>query len=83
MRIFAIIDTKGGETMCCNTGSRQGFLRHGKQNACMFGCDAPEFYRPRFITNEQQIANLDKYMKLLQDETKAVKERIAQAKKQK
>ena len=83
MRIFANFDMKGGDTMCCATGSRPGPQRWGHQNVCLCGCDDPEFYRPRFMTKKQRIANLEKHLEVLRDEAKAVEEHIAQIKKEK
>ena len=74
---------KGGETMCCTTGSHRGFHRSGHQNVCFCGCDDPEYFRPRFMTKKQKIANLEKYLADLRDEGKAVEEHIAQIKKEK
>ncbi len=74
---------EGGETMCCSTGSHHGFHRSGHQNVCFCGCDDPEFYRPRFMTKKQRIANLEKHLGVLRDEAKAVEEHIAQIKKEK
>ena len=74
---------KGGETMCCTTGSHHGFHGSGHQNVCFCGCDEPGSYRPRFMTKKQRIANLQQYLEALQDEAKAVEEHIAQIKKEK
>ena len=83
MRIFAIINMKGGETMCCATGSHHGLQRWGHQNVCFCGCDDPQYYRPRFMTKKQRIANLEKHLEVLREEAKAVEEHIAQIKKEK
>jgi hypothetical protein len=74
---------KGGETMCCATGSHQGFQRWGHQNACFCGCDDPRHFRPRYMTRKQRIANLEEHLENLRDEVKAVEEHIAQIKKEK
>ena len=83
MRIFAKFDMKGGEAMCCSTGSQHGFHSGGHQNVCMCGCEGPGAYRPRFVSKKQRVINLEKYLEVLQDEAKAVKEHIAQIKKEK
>lgn len=73
---------KGGEAMCCGTESHHGLQTGGHQHACFCGCDEPWNYRPRFMTKEQRIARLEKYLEGLQDEAKAVKEQIALMKKE-
>ena len=73
----------GGETMCCASGSHQGFQRWEHQNGCFCGCDYPEYFRPRFMTKKQRIAKLEEYLKDLRDEAKAVEENIDQIKKEK
>jgi Fe-S oxidoreductase len=73
----------GPETMCCTTGSHHGFQRWGPQDVCLCGCDEPWYFRPRFMTQKQRIANLDQHLSDLQDEAKAVQEHIAQIKKEK
>ena len=73
---------RGGETMCCATGSHQGFQRWGHQNVCFCGCDDPPYLRPRFMTKKQKIAELEKLLADLRDEAKAVEEHIAQIKKE-
>ena len=83
MRILANFYMKGGETMCCDTGSHHGFQRCGHQNVCFCGCDDPGSYRPRFMTKKQRITNLEKHLEVLRDEAKAVEEHIAQIKKEK
>ena len=83
MRIFATLNTKGGETMCCTTGSHHGVQRWGPQDACFCGCNEPGYFRPRFMTNKRRIANLEKHLEDLRDEVKAVEEHIAQIKKEK
>ena len=73
----------GGDTMCCDTGSHYGFQRREHPTACFCGCIDPEYYRPRFMTKKQRIANLEKHLGILRDEAKAVEEHIAQIKKEK
>ena len=69
--------------MCCNTGSHHGFQRWGHQNVCFCGCDSPFQHRPCFMTKEQKISGLQKYLEDLRDEVKAVEEHIGQIKKEK
>ena len=69
--------------MCCTTGSHQDFHRGQQQNVCLCGCDYPEPYRPRFITKQQKIANLEQHLEVLRDEARAVEEHIARIKKEK
>ena len=65
---------KVGETMCCQTESKHGEF-------C--GCGGPSEYRPRFMTRDQKITKLEKYLGGLQGEAKAVEEHIAKIKKEK
>jgi hypothetical protein len=74
---------KGGDIMCCNTGSHHGLQRWGHQQACGCGCLGVEFPRTRFMTKTKRIARLEKHLADLQDEAKAVKEYIAEIKKEK
>ena len=66
--------------MCCGSGSHHGAPRWGYQNICSCGCLGVEHPRPRFISKKQRIATLEKHLEDLQDETKAVKEYIAEIK---
>lgn len=74
---------KGGEIMCCTTGSHHGFQRWGHQDVCFCGCDDPQYFRPRFMTKKQRIARLEEYLSDLRDEVKGVEEQISQIKKEK
>ena len=74
---------RGGETMCCTTGSRQGIQRWGHQNVCFCGCDDPPYFRPRFMTKKQRITELEKHLADLRDEAEAVEEQITRIKKEK
>ena len=73
---------KGGETMCCTTGSHHGLQRWRHQGVCMCGCDGPPYSRPRFMTKKQLIVNLETHLEDLRDEAKAVEEHIANMKKE-
>ena len=73
---------RGGDRMCCATGSHQGFQRWGHQNFCFCGCDGPPYLRPRFMTKKQKIAELEKHLADLRNEAEAVEARIAQIKKE-
>ena len=73
---------RGGETMCCGTGSHQGFQRWGHQNVCFCGCDDLPYLRPRFMTKKQRNAELEKHLADLRDEANAVEEHIAHFKKE-
>jgi hypothetical protein len=50
---------------------------------CDCGCDEPPYARPRFITKKQRIMGLEQHLADLQEEAKAVKEHIAQIKREK
>ncbi len=69
--------------MCCQMTRHQGFQRWGPPMACDCGCDEPPYTRPRFMTKNQRIAALETHLADLQEEAKAVKEHIAQIKKEK
>lgn len=69
--------------MCCNTPSQQGFQRWGRPSFCDCGCDEPPYARPRFMTKKQRVMGLEQHLADLQEEAKAVKEHIAQIKKEK
>ena len=69
--------------MCCNTSSQPGFARWGPPNVCTCGCDEPPYARPRFMTKKQRIEALETHLTDLREEAKAVKEHIAQIKKEK
>lgn len=68
--------------MCCGTGSHHGAQRWRHQDICSCGCLGVEYPRPRFMTKKQRIASLEKYLGDLKDEMKAVKEYIAEIKKE-
>ena len=74
---------KGGDFMCCHATRQPGFQRWGPQVVCDCGCDEPPYARPRFMTKKQRIIELEKHLADLQEEAKAVKEHIAQIKKEK
>ena len=69
--------------MCCTTGSHRRGPRWGHQHACGCGCLGGEFSRPRFMTKSKRIASLEEHLADLQDQVKAVKEHIAEIKKEK
>jgi len=69
--------------MCCTTGSHHGFQRSGHQDVCLCGCDDPQYFRPRFMTQKQRVARLEEYLRNLRDEVKGVEEQISQIKKEK
>ena len=74
---------KGGDLMCCNAGLHHRGQRWGHQQACGCGCLGGEFSRPRFMTKAKRIASLEDHLADLQDQVKAVKEHIAELKKEK
>ncbi len=69
--------------MCCDTGSHHRGHRWGHQHACGCGCLGAEFARPRFMTKAKRMAKLEEHLADLQDQVKAVKEHIAEMKKEK
>ena len=68
--------------MCCGTDSHHGLQRWGHQNICSCGCLSVERTRPRLMTRKQRIAGLEQLLEDLQEEAKAVKEYIAEVKKE-
>jgi hypothetical protein len=74
---------KGGDRMCCTTGSHHGFQRWSQPNVCFCGCDDSMYLRPRFMTKEQRINRLKQHLEDLKNEAKAVEEHIVQIKKEK
>jgi len=74
---------KGGDRMCCTTGSHHGSERWGHSGVCFCGCDDVMNFRPRFTTKEQRINRLKQYLEDLKNEAKAVEEHIVQIKKEK
>ena len=73
---------KGGDIMCCGTGSHHGTQRWGHQHICSCGCLGVDYPRPRFMTKKQRIDSLEKHFEDLQDEMKALKESIAEIKQE-
>ena len=69
--------------MCCSTDSHHGMHRWGHQHACGCGCLGGEFGRPRIMTKAQRIDHLKQHLKDLQEEVAAVKEVLADIKKEK
>ena len=61
----------------CRCGSGMGHSRH--HNKC--GCGGHTGFRRRFATREEQVKDLEAYLEDLNNETKAVKEKIAELKK--
>jgi len=72
----------GGEHMCTNFGSHHETQLGHHPGACFCGCDGPMGFRPRFMTKEQKIERLGKYLHDLKDEAQAVEEHIEQIKQE-
>jgi hypothetical protein len=63
--------------MCCGTESHHGGGPWGHHHGCSCGCVGPFRFGPRFWTKKEKIAWLEEYLEGLQEEAKAVEERIA------
>jgi hypothetical protein len=63
--------------MCCGPESHHGAGHWGYHHVGFCGCGVPTHCGPRFVTKEQKIARLEKYLKTLRQEVKAVEEHIA------
>ncbi len=63
--------------MCCEPESHHGgrHWRHHHGDSC--GCGGHFRFGPRFWTKKEKIAWLEEYLESLQEEAKAVEERIA------
>jgi len=61
----------------CGCGGGRGHSRH--HNRC--GCGGHAGFRRRFATKEEQAKDLETYLEDLNNEVKAVKEKIAELKK--
>lgn len=68
--------------MCCTTG-RHHHGRRGQHHLCACGGHTPQHFQRRFMTQKQQIARLEEYLKDLQEEAKAVEEHIDELKPKK
>lgn len=73
---------KGGESMCCGTGSHHGSWHWGHHHGGFCAC-GPSCFGPCFSTKEEKVAWLERYLEGLQGEAKAVGERIAALKEEK
>lgn len=63
--------------MCCESG----FWRWGRPH--FFACCPPFGFGPGFLTKEEAIAHLERYLEGLQAEVEDVKKRIAELKGEK
>lgn len=61
-------------------GDWRGRPAHCREWRCGPGDKAPGMFRRRFISREERIAWLEQYLRELQNEAKAVEERIADLK---
>jgi len=69
--------------MCCGNVSHQGSPQGGHHGVCFCGCQGSMQSKPRFMTKDRRIAELEQHLADLQDEAKAVEEHIVQIKKEK
>jgi hypothetical protein len=60
--------------MCCKS---EGHHDCGGNHSCGCGCGCGSQYKPRFLTREQQLHQLECYLEALQTEVQAVEEHIA------
>jgi len=63
--------------MCCESKSHHGGWHRGHRHGCSCGCGGPFRFGRRFWTKKEKIAWLEEYLEGLQEEAKAVEERIA------
>ena len=72
--------------MCCGTRSHHGGRHRGHHHGCDCGCGCGcgcgghSHFGRRFLTKEEEAAQLEQYLESLQAEAKAVQERIAKMK---
>ena len=69
--------------MCCGTGGHRGSWRTGHHYGGFCACCGPTHGGPCFATKEERVSWLEEYLRGLQEEAKAVEERIAALKKEK
>jgi hypothetical protein len=63
--------------MCCGSESHHGGRRRGHHHSGSCCCGEPFRFGPRFWTKKEKIVWLEQYLDDLQEEAKAVEERIA------
>lgn len=66
--------------MCCGTESHHGW---GRYYGGFCGCGGTFHFGRCFLTKEEKTAWLERYLESLQEEVKAVEERIAAMKEEK
>jgi len=59
--------------MCCHPEGRHDC---GEDQGCGCGCGCRSHYKPRFLTREQKLHQLEHYLEALQKEVQAVEEHI-------
>ncbi|MGB5932541.1 MAG: hypothetical protein WBH57_05700 [Anaerolineae bacterium] len=68
--------------MCCGHESHHGGWQRGHHHGGFCACSGPFRSGPRFWTKEEKIAWLEQYFRGLQEEAKAVEERIVALKEE-
>ncbi len=68
--------------MCGETKSHHSSRHWGHHHGCSCGCCGPCHSGPYFWTKEEKIAWLKQYLEGLQEEAKAIEERIAKLEKE-
>ena len=63
--------------MCCGSESHHGGRHRGHHHGGSCCCGGPFGFGPRFWTKKEKTAWLKQYLESLQEEAKAVEERIA------
>ena len=70
--------------MACRTESHHGYGHHGgsfqcgcHRHGCSCGCGGHFRFGACFMSQEEKVAQLEQYLEGLQEEAKAVEERIA------
>jgi hypothetical protein len=69
--------------MCCGSESHHIGWHRGHHHSAFCACGVPFHCRSRFLTKEEKTAWLERYLESLQEEAKAVEERIAEMKGEK
>jgi hypothetical protein len=68
--------------MCCGTGSHHSVWQWAHHHSDLCACGVPFHCGPRFLTKEEKAAWLKQHLESLQEQVKAVEERIAEIKEE-
>ena len=62
--------------MCCQMENHHGCKGKGHHHGGSCDCDNSSHFKRRYVTKEEKVAQLEKYLENLQLEAKAVQEHI-------